>query len=165
MIQNALEDSEILSPEILAAIDILLRNAGEGVVFGGSIALNAVGLIRRPIKDIDVMVHEGQSIGGFNLTQFVQATEEVKDISETTTDVNGDIITRVGAKINDVRICIFKLPVLTFSQFKFSGRMIKIQNVNEAIIAKRAYSKFEYKSQVKHIQDVEEADEFLKQII
>ena len=46
--ENYLENTEILSPELLQAIDELLAQSKE-IVFGGSIALNAVGVIKSEV--------------------------------------------------------------------------------------------------------------------
>lgn len=152
--RNHLEEKAILSEEVLFAIDKLISKSKD-IVFGGSISLNAVGLIDRPIKDIDIMTSSHLSLAHYNLMEIVCPTNDVTQISETTTDVNGEQITRVGAKIGDINICIFKLKGdVKFSEFKFSGRTIKIQNVNDAILAKRAYAQKDYKSCDKHKHDV-----------
>lgn len=154
---NNLEDSEILPDEILVVIDKLI-NYNPNFIFGGSIALNAVGLLNRKIKDIDIFVKEDYSICD-NLFEV-----KTNVVSETVTDVNGEKITRVGFKINDINICIFRVKgeSLQHSIFEFSRRKIKIQNCNHAIIAKLAYSKKRDKdnrpfpSTTKHIKDVED---------
>lgn len=136
---NNLEKEEILSKEILHTIDVILKESPE-VVFGGSIALNAVGLINRPISDIDLF---------FPLkTRFIDIgilhTNETNDTqSETTTDINGKLIERVGAKIGKIKICCFKVPdeILQYSKITVLGRTLNIQNVNQAIIAKMVYAK------------------------
>ena len=50
---NNLDNSEILSDEIVNAIDLIITQIPD-VIFGGSIALNAVGLLNRKVSDIDV---------------------------------------------------------------------------------------------------------------
>jgi hypothetical protein len=51
--KNNLENKQILSDDILNAIDLIIKKTPHAV-FGGSIALNAVGLINRKISDIDL---------------------------------------------------------------------------------------------------------------
>ena len=123
--------------------------------------INTTGDIRElkiAIKDIDIFVKEDYSICD-NLFEV-----KTNVVSETVTDVNGEKITRVGFKINDINICIFRVKgeSLQHSIFEFSRRKIKIQNCNHAIIAKLAYSKKRDKdnrpfpSTTKHIKDVED---------
>jgi hypothetical protein len=135
---NNLENNWVLSNKLLSAIDLILERT-PNVVFGGSIALNAVGLIRRKIKDIDLFFPLTENFS--NNTVLCMST--ASDISsETTTDINGLQIERVGAKIGDVHICCFKVPdeFLQSSRITFLGRTLNIQNVNQAIIAKRVYA-------------------------
>lgn len=151
---NYLEEKAIISEQIIGGIDELLSRSKE-IVFGGSIALNAVGLIKRQVKDIDIFTHCAWKLNHYNLLSLVCPTSDVKDISETATDVNGEQIRRVGAKINGINVCIFILnKPPQFSEFKFLGRTIKIQNVNDAILAKRAYSEMNLASCDKHRQDL-----------
>ena len=62
---NNLESKEVLSAEILNAIDLIIKHT-PNAVFGGSIALNAVGLINRKVSDIDLFFHLNE-----NLTKMV----------------------------------------------------------------------------------------------
>jgi len=160
--ENYLESAEILSPELLQAIDELISTSKD-IVFGGSIALNAVGLIKRPIKDIDLMTLKSYPLEFYGLMPYIQKTE-FDEVSETTTDINGVDIVRVSAKVRDVNVCIFKVEVVTFSDFNFLGRKIKIQNINEAILAKRAYSQKEFISCDKHRTDLKNLDAFIDNI-
>ena len=161
--ENYLENNEILSTDFLAVIDQLISNSKD-IVFGGSIALNAVGVIKRPIKDIDLIILKGFGLRSYGLMDHVQKTE-FDEISETTTDVNGILINRVSAKINNVNICIFQLEVLSYSEFSFLGRKIKIQNINDAILAKRCYSKKDCNSRDKHSKDVKEIESTIYELI
>jgi hypothetical protein len=160
--KNYLEDKEILSSELLKAIDELLLNSTD-IVFGGSIALNAVGVIKRPIKDIDLMTLKRFPLNHYGLINYIQKNES-KEASETTTDVNGVDIIRVPAKVKNINVCIFKVENISFSEFIFLGRKIKIQNINEAILAKRAYSEKPFKSCVKHKRDIKEIDSKIRDI-
>lgn len=162
--RNHLEEKSILSEDILFAIDTL-QSLSKDIVFGGSIALNAVGVIDRPIHDIDLMTLRSSSLNYYNLMGIVCATKDVKEISETITDVNGEQVIRIGAKINDVNICIFKLKKVNYSEFKFSGRTIKIQNINDAILAKRAYSQKNVSSAGKHLHDVKSFEETMDDLL
>lgn len=136
--KNNLENKEVLSDEILNAIDLILKKT-PNVVFGGSIALNAIGLINRKISDIDLFFHEHDSlvIKGFLL---IENLEEV--LSDTVTDVNGKLIQRTGARIAGIKTCCFKVSheELEHTKVEFLGRKINVQNVNHAIIAKMTYA-------------------------
>ena len=82
---NNLENKEVLSDEILNAIDLIIKliiNA----VFGGSIVLNAVGLINRKVLDIDLFFHLDESLvkNGFLLIET-----DGQILSDTVTNVNG----------------------------------------------------------------------------
>lgn len=135
---NNLQDSNILSAEIIKAIDLIIHNCPD-VVFGGSIALNAVGLLNRPIADIDLFFPEGQSLAR---NGFLSVQQMDKIMSDTVMNTNGKEIQRTGAKINNIKVCVFKVETeeLQHSIFKFLGRSIRIQNVNYAIQAKLAYA-------------------------
>lgn len=145
---NNLENKYILSEELIVAIDRILEKVPH-VVFGGSIALNAVGLISRKINDVDIFLPMNE-----NFKQFLSIGVLDEMTSDTVTDMNGKEIQRVGAKINDVKVCCFKVgdEELEHSNFTFFNRKIKIQNVNYAIIAKKTYSK----KNKKHRDDLDE---------
>lgn len=149
---NNLENKEILSEDIIEAIDIILLNT-PNAVFGGSIALCAVGLLKRKIHDIDLFFPLGESL---ELNNFVHYVDEIG--SDTVTNVNGIDIQRTSAKIKDVKVCCFKVNEFEtqHSLFTFLGRTIKIQNVNYAIQAKLAY----INNSVKSTQS--DFEEFLK---
>jgi hypothetical protein len=162
-IENYLEDSNILSLSIVNVIDKLLV-ASKDIVFGGSIALNAVGLIKRPIHDIDLMIHQTDKISLVKKFNSNNICRNYDDLSETVTDINGNSISRYGFKINDINICLFILPNVTSSDFVFNNRTIKIQNINEAILAKRAYGNINGISKEKHVKDLNSIDEFLNDL-
>jgi hypothetical protein len=156
---NNLDNPEILSEEIISAIDLIITQVPDAV-FGGSIALNGVGLLNRKISDIDVFFHFGQSLSKNGFMQI--PTTEI--LSDTITDVNGNSIQRTGLKINGVKVCAFKVSseelncsTITFTRDNIA-RKINIQNVNYAIQAKMAYSS---KTQ-KHKDDLNSMDEVLK---
>ncbi len=158
---NNLYNSEILSDEIVSAIDLIIAQIPDAV-FGGSIALNGVGLLNRKISDIDVFFHFNQSLSKNGFTQI--PTTEI--LSDTVTDTNGNQIQRTGLKVGGVKVCAFKvgLDELQCSTITFTrndkSRKINIQNVNYAIQAKMAYSS---KTQ-KHKDDLNSMDEVLRNL-
>lgn len=153
-----LENKEILSDEIFNAIEIIVSKI-PSVVFGGSIALNAIGLINRKISDIDLFFHLGSSLSN---NGFLSVSTHIT--SDTVTDVNGIEVHRTGAKINNVKCCCFKVEDagLDYSIHSFSrnGKEIKIriQNVNYAIQAKISYMKNsnneKHKKDLKNINNI-----------
>jgi len=153
---NNLENPHLVSPEIREAIKFIVDNSD--AVFGGSIALNAVGLINRPVHDIDLFFSKTRS-----LANFLSKTAKIIGVtSDTVTDVNGEKIQRTGAKIGNVNICIFKVDdkELEHSEMRFFGSFIKIQNVNYAIQAKIAYSN----KNPKHFNDLTQIAETLTEV-
>ncbi len=146
---NNLTNKTILSDEFWVVIDKILK-ATPDVVFGGSLALNAIGLINREIKDLDLF---------FPITTFNAGFMDILNHvdtgvgSDTVTDINGIEIERTALKINNVKACCFKVPKeqLEHSIFVVNGRNLRIQNVNHAISAKICYSKHN----PKHTTDLE----------
>ena len=80
-----LENKEILSDEIFNAISLIIKQT-PNAVFGGSIALNAVGLINRPISDIDLFFGMNESLSK-NGYLSVETIGEIT--SDTVTNTNG----------------------------------------------------------------------------
>jgi hypothetical protein len=154
---NNLENKEILSEEILKAIDVILEYC-PNVVFGGSIALNAIGLINRKISDIDLFFPETESL---SRNGFLNIHNKTEMTSDTVTNTNGKVIQRTGAKIYNTKVCCFKVEQeeLQCSKFSFLGRTIFIQNVNYAIQAKIAYSSKNPKNE----KDLSEINEILNE--
>ena len=148
-----LENKEILSDEILNAIDLIIYSC-PNAVFGGSIALNAIGLINRQISDIDLFFGINESL---TKNGFLQINRHDGIMSDTVTNTNGVEIQRTGVKIAGVKTCCFKVSdeELQHSKYIFNrnGKEFKIciQNVNYAIEAKKAYSK----RNPKHQNDLE----------
>lgn len=147
--KNPLENENILPHEIRVVIKKLI-NIDENIVFGGSIALNAIGLIERRINDIDIFLPIEYSL---SKNKFLTTIDEFT-LSDTVTDMNGIEIQRTGAKIGNVKICVFKVEdeYLRHSLFPFLGGGIKIQNVNNAIMAKKFYQ--EKTNNKKHTSDL-----------
>jgi hypothetical protein len=155
---NNLENRQILSDEILAAMDLIIKTVPDAI-FGGSIALNAVGLITRKISDIDLFFGEWVSLAKNGILNTGISTGLTSD---TVTNTNGKPIQRTGIKINNVHVCIFKVEKLELqhSIFEFAGRRIKIQNINVAIQAKIAYSE---KNQ-KHLNDLNKINDTMHEL-
>jgi len=152
---NNLENKEILSDEILNAIKLIIKETPLAV-FGGSIALNGVGLLNRKIHDIDLFFHTSESLTS---NRFLAIENDVEILSDTVTDINGVEIQRTGVNIAGVKTCCFKVEddELQFSKISFRGVTIHLQNVNYAIQAKIAYSKKEYNT--KHKEDLKAINE------
>ena len=153
---NQLNNVEILNDEIKEVIKKLIE-IDEEIVFGGSIALNAVGLITRKINDIDIFLPIEYSL---SKNKFLNTIDEFL-LSDTVTNMNGVEIQRTGAKIGNIKICVFKVDddYLQHSRFSFSGGIIKIQNVNNAIMAKKFYK--EKTNNEKHTSDLNSINQFL----
>lgn len=135
---NNLENKEVLSDEILNAIDLIIKHT-PNAVFGGSIALNAVGLINRKVSDIDLFFHWDEIL---TKNGFLSFKNDGQILSDTGTNINGMEIQKTGAKIAGVKTCCFKVSDegMQHSKIEFLGRKICIQNVNYAIMAKMTYA-------------------------
>lgn len=137
-----LENKEILSDEILKAISLVIERT-PNAVFGGSIALNAIGLINRPVSDIDLFFGMNESL---NKNGYLSIASIGEITSDTVTNTNGIEIQRTGAKIAGIKTCCFKVSdeELQCSKHKFIRDGVEfticIQNVNYAIEAKKSYS-------------------------
>lgn len=157
-----LESEEILSSELLNAITLIVQYI-PNAVFGGSIALNAVGLINRKISDIDLFFALADSLTKNGLLSIVE--EGVT--SDTVTNTNGEFIQRTGAIIAGVKTCCFKVSdnELQHSKHTFcrNGKDITIciQNVNYAIEVKRSYAD----RNKKHSIDLEHINNTLESIL
>ena len=166
--KNNLEKQEILSQNIVSTIDIIISKY-PNIVFGGSVVLNALGIIQRPIKDLDLFIKACEYSDVTNV--FNNLSGNITRIpSETITDVNGDLISRFGWRINGTDVCIFLMPEskegsLQSTPFEFLGRSIQIQNVNEAILAKKAYSKMDKPSCDKHREDMKNVENFFDNLL
>lgn len=164
--KNNLEKEEILSPSLVSTIDVIISKYPT-VVFGGSVVLNALGIIERPIKDLDLFV----KCGDYHIVAdiFSRIVNVTRIPSETVTDVNGVEIERFGWNINGSDVCLFLIPEikkesLYSAPFEFLGRTIQLQNVNEAILAKKSYAKMDKPSCEKHREDVKKIDSFFKDL-
>jgi len=146
-----LENKEILPIDIFNTMKIIAKQC-PNVIFGGSIALNAVGLLNRPVGDIDTFFGEWESLerNGFLTTKTICFS-----FSDRLSDDDGHSIQRTGVIINGVHVCVFKVDQdnLQYSLINIHGETFKIQNVNCAIQAKIQYSN---RGVEKHKQDLKE---------
>lgn len=156
---NNLENKEVLSDEILNAIDLIIKHT-PNAVFGGSIALNAIGLINRKVSDIDLFFDANESL---QKNGFLSIEKDGQFLSDTVTNVNGIKIQRIGAKIAGVKTCCFRVSSeeLQHSKIEFLGRKICIQNVNYAIQAKKSYAD----KNNKHKEDLKQININLEKLI
>jgi hypothetical protein len=156
---NNLENPEILSDEIVKVIDEILYRCPDAV-FGGSIALNAVGLLNRKISDVDLFFRNDANFA----RNYLLTLPVSKITSETVTNMSGKEVQRTGLIVNDVHICAFKVDEeeLQHSFFEFvrNNKLynIKIQDVNYAIQAKIAYkwntTKEKHKTDMDNIEKI-----------
>jgi len=135
---NNLENRKILSIEMLEVIDKIIATCPT-VVFGGSIALNAVGLLNREIHDIDLLFPKHFSLSDLLNSNNISNSELISDMEF---DVNGKPLQRTGIKLDNINCCVFKISdeELKSSIVKFDNRTINIQNVNYVIDIKRRYA-------------------------
>ncbi len=159
---NNLENKEILSGDIITAMDFIMEKV-PNAIFGGSIALNAVGLLNRKVSDIDIFVQERVKN---HLDRLIDESNNrfsgVALFSDTIV-VDGKHVERLGLNIKGIKVCCFKVPEdhMQHSIFEFSGRKIKLQNVNYAILAKKQYST---KGVAKHIDDLSDIEDMLNNL-
>lgn len=161
---NNLENKDILSDDILLVIDKVLETC-PNVVFGGSIALCGVGLLNRKISDIDLFFPDKDSLVKSGIFSLMNTSDELKSEDvyyNDITDVNGNIIKRIGISVGNVHVCCFivssedlKCSILKFNR---NGKeySLNIQNASNAIEAKKSYSSKtnKHKEDLKHIYDV-----------
>lgn len=65
--------------------------------------------------------------------------------------------------INETKLDVFQMTEIGFSSFKFLGRTIRINNVNEIIIAKKKYLTnpgIKKESYDKHFEDIKKYIDF-----
>lgn len=133
---NNLENKKILSDKMLKVVK-QLSSEFPNIVFGGSIGLNAVGLIERNIGDIDVFVDENHKILSskyFNFDEVKESQKENLDDSKykskidklfdldslesfctkqkqtdvESPDADDSQTFRSSIVINNVKVCVFK---------------------------------------------------------
>lgn len=106
------------------------------IVFGGSLSLKALKLLDREPKDIDIFVPANYSISKLRNSFTLEETETA---SETTTDIDGVEIKRIGLKLNGIKVCVFFVEDNSYSNVRYEGIKIKVQSCNSTIQAKKAY--------------------------
>lgn len=121
----------------------ILTSIDPNICVGGSVCLNAYGLMDRKVGDLDIFVNRDKP---FNITKFRLANDFDRDY-DFTTDFNGDTLDRIPLLISGVKVCLFKVPpYLTQSlRMKVDGLELNIQNPCFAIAGKVLFSKHDEK--------------------
>lgn len=153
-----MKKTDLISPQIMEALRFIQERVPDAVI-GGSIALNAIGLLGRPSKDIDIFIQD-ISVHESGISNIMFTDDKDDFSSERVTDMYGKIIQKIGTKINGIPVCIFKVEDhwLQHSVFAINGLHLNIQNVNYAIAAKIAYQN----ESAKHKIDLDCIDDILK---
>lgn len=157
MSKNSLEDTSIINTSVLEVIDLLISKSND-IVFCGSISLNALGILKRQIHDIDILIPKNLSIEDHAIWEIIQSHCAGIYLSDIFRDINGEKIIRNSIIINNIKIDIFKIESLNYSEINFFDRKIKIQNINDVILAKKAWSIFAKKNFKKHLDDLDEIE-------
>lgn len=125
-----------ITQDKLQVIDALIQRFPH-IVFGGSIALNALGLIDREIGDIDVFYPDKAEYSAWLKTQPLNQSEYQNDV-----EMMGYLTHRIGVIIDGVNVCGFEVPLGKETEstvVSFAGRVIRVQNPIYAIVAKAIY--------------------------
>lgn len=124
-----------ITPQFLTAIDEITKQLPDAI-FGGSLALNMVGLINRPIDDLDIFIDKDKFV---DTIELVRQSED--SASAQVLDDNGKIIERRAIEIAGVKVCLFLVDssYMQHAVMTIGERDLKIQNVNFAIKAKIQY--------------------------
>jgi len=135
-----------------------------GLVFGGSFALNLVGLLNREIKDLDVITNDQALFDKLNNQLFnppyTELPQDKNDHESISLEfIDGEPLIRKTLKINDVNICLFKRDKIEYFEVNYNGETIKIQNILDILKVKAAYSKLEFASGNKHQYDLKYVEE------
>lgn len=179
---NNLENRKILSEKMLNVIKEL-TNQYPNIVFGGSIGLNAVGLIEREIGDVDLFVDENHQIlksKYFKSETVIENENKYEPKSDKPFDLNNldssclntkkqeedqespdpddPNTTRLSLTIDDVKVCVFKTSnpeLLNSFKFKVEDIEINIQHIKHALIIKQKYvKKLSGTNKQKHLNDL-----------
>jgi hypothetical protein len=119
-------------------------------VIGGSITFISRGLLSREPNDIDIFLGLNDSLSKIGIMDC-----SISEIgSDTTTDIDGDIIQRTPMILNGVKVCIFKVKdkYLQFDEVLYEGILIKAQKPFYGLSAKAAYAE----KNEKHLTDLKE---------
>ncbi len=105
-------DNEAIIPKKIKDVMLKIIEAHPPVVFCGSIALNALGLLDRPVSDIDIAILDEISWNKCLISKIDGlSVYPLSNFSITTTDIDGNDIQRMSVTIDDIKVCIFKLPI------------------------------------------------------
>lgn len=135
----------MLTADQIQAIKVM-QGINRNIVFGGSLCLNAYGLLDREVGDLDVFVDKDNP---FDVEKFRRAGDLDRDY-DFTTEFNGEILDRIPLVINGVKVCIFKVPkyLLSAVSMDIDGLEIGVQNPCFAIAGKVLFSKHDPKHTV-----------------
>jgi len=75
---NNLEMNNILQSNVLAGMYLIIEKYPD-VIFGGSIALNAYGLIEREIKDIDIWIDSKKTLEDVGFGDFNKLGKDIEN--------------------------------------------------------------------------------------
>ena len=155
--KNYLEDQNLLDSQLLDTMDRIKRIYPD-VVFGGSIALVAVGLLNRPVGDIDCFVEFDEK--SIPIVKHMESSSHL--LSETVDCIDGYPVKRCGGVFNGVKICLFRVHPRQLEHIKYRifDEEYNIQNVNWAILAKKSYANRTYK----HKRDLKEIMDFINEL-
>ena len=143
---NNLDNPNILSNEMFSIV-AQISKINNGPIFGGSIALNGVGVLSRTVEDIDIFMPSHRE-----LSCIMEILNHPVNDNDTTYDsitiIGDQVIKRYGfiTKTEGIKICAFICPksFLNYSTcYVERGNkkvLVKIQHINYAIEAKRLYS-------------------------
>jgi len=159
---NNLERKEIIPENIGIALKLISTHCPTAVI-GGSVALNAVGLLNREVHDIDIFIGKHESLNKCGL-QSISSFNEEDELSSTVTNINGEEIQRTAIRINGIKCCVFKVNAkeLEHSVNKLHDINVKIQSVNYALMAKIYYCEHNTYGTTKHLVDLTEVNNLLK---
>lgn len=121
----------------------VLQKIDPSITIGGSMCLNAMGLMDREIGDLDIFIDKDKP---FEISKYRKVDEYHRNY-KFTTDFNGDILERIPLLIHGVKVCIFKVPkyLLQSLTMDIEGLEMNIQNPCFAIAGKVLFSKHDDK--------------------
>lgn len=142
---NNLDNPDILSDELLSIIRRISEIKGD-IIYGGSIALNAMGVLSRKVHDIDLCVNNHREYKSI-ISELAPLSNDGNETYDSVTIIDGLIISRYGLTIKNgqIKLCVFICPMsfLSYSTCYITRHNIKtpikVQHINYAIEAKRAY--------------------------
>ena len=158
---NYLENREILPSTIIEVIDIMISISVE-IVFCGSISLIESGILKRPIKDVDVIVPKNSKLEDFGLLDLINLYSGGNYIVDKFKDIDGKEIIRNSFFINNIKVDVFKIENINYRELPFYDKKIKIQKIEDVILYKKAWALFGIKSSKKHIDDLREIEQNIK---